>query len=175
MSQTPSAPKAPEDYKIDCSHGFFEPDAEINSRLHSKGFTQEQAQEVYNLASDKMIPMLNEMAADFRADREVEKLINHFGGEEQWREVSRQLLTFGQKNLPEDVLDNLSSSYKGVLALHRMMKAGEPGLNKSPAKNDDSISDAELSSMMRDPRYWKEKDPAFVAKVTEGFKKLHNK
>jgi len=31
----------------------------------------------------------------------------------------------------------------------------------------------ELKSMMRDPKYWKEKDPAFVAKVTEGFKKMY--
>jgi sulfur transfer protein SufE len=55
--------------------------------------------------------MIVAMAGDFQADREVEKLINHFGGADQWREVSRQLLAYGQKNLPGDVLNNLSSSY----------------------------------------------------------------
>jgi hypothetical protein len=27
--------------------------------------------------------------------------------------------------------------------------------------------------MMRDPRYWRERDPALVAQVTEGFKRLY--
>lgn len=172
LSQNPSAPKSPEDYCIDCSHGMFEPDAEVNRRLHARGMTQEQAQEVYNLAAEKMVPMIAHMAGDFRADREVEKLIAHFGGADQWREVSRQLLAFGQKNLPADVLDTLSSSFEGVLALHRMMKSEEPGLKKAPAAPD-AAGERELQSMMRNPRYWRERDPAYIAKVTEGFRKLY--
>lgn len=27
--------------------------------------------------------------------------------------------------------------------------------------------------MMNDPKYWRDKDPAFIAKVTEGFKNLY--
>lgn len=172
LSQNPSAPKSPDDYCIDCSHGLFEPDADINRRLHARGMTQEQAQEVYNLAAEKMVPMIAHMAGDFRADREVEKLIAHFGGADQWREVSRQLLAFGQKNLPADVLDTLSSSFEGVLALHRMMKSEEPGLKKSPAAHD-AAGEQELRSMMRNPRYWRERDPAYIAKVTDGFRKLY--
>lgn len=172
FSQRPSAPKSPEDYCIDCSHGMFEADAEINKRLHEKGFTEEQAQEVYNLAAEKMVPMVKGIATDFSAEREVEKLTEHFGGPEKWNEVSRQLLAFGQKNLPEDVLDNLTSSYEGVLALHRMMQSGEPSLKKSehPA---DGISEDDLTGMMRDPKYWRDRDPAFVSKVTSGFQKLY--
>lgn len=152
---------------------FFKPDAEINARLHQMGFTQEQAQEVYNLAAEKLIPMIAELAAEFQADREVEKLVTHFGGAENWREISRQLLAFGQKNLPPEVLDSLSSSFEGVLALHRMMKGEEPKLGRAPAKGGETPGERELSSMMRDPRYWRERDPAFVAKVTEGFQKLY--
>jgi len=37
------------------------------------------------------------------------------------------------------------------------------------------VDDKELSSMMRDPKYWREKDPAFVAKVTQGFQRLYGK
>lgn len=172
LSQNPSAPKSPEDYCIDCSHGLFEPDAEINRRLHARGLTQDQAQEVYNLAAEKMVPMIAHVAGDFRADREIEKLIAHFGGADQWREVSRQLLAFGQKNLPPDVLDTLSSSFEGVLALQRMMKSEEPGLKKAPAAPD-AAGERELQSMMRNPRYWRERDPAYIAKVTEGFRKLY--
>ncbi len=173
LSQNLKPPASAEDYCIECAHGMFEADAEINNRLHAKGLTQEQAQEVYNIAADKMIPMMREMAMDYKADREVEKLINHFGGVEQWREVSRQLLSFGQKNLPEDVLDNLSSSYEGIVALHRMMKGKEPSLHRSNTKAANSLDEAELNSMMRDPKYWRDKDPAYIAKVTQGFEKLY--
>ncbi len=175
LSQTPSIPKSADEYCIDCSHGMFEYDSEINHRLHEEGFTQDQAQEVYNLASEKMVPMVREIAADFKAEREVEKLVNHFGGVEQWKEVSRQLLSFGRKNLPNDVLDNLSSSYEGVIALHRMMKGEEPSLQRNVKQGEQSINDVELSSMMRDPRYWKDKDPAYIAKVTQGFENLYGK
>jgi hypothetical protein len=27
--------------------------------------------------------------------------------------------------------------------------------------------------MMRDPRYWRERDPSFIAQVTEGFQRLY--
>lgn len=172
MSGRHAPPKTPEEYSIDCSHGMFEPDTEINKRLHEKGLTNDQAQEIYNLASEKMIPMIAELSREFQADREVEKLVNHFGGAEQWKEVSRQLLAFGQKNMPADVLDNLSSSFEGVIALERMMKSNEPGLKKE-ASSTIATDELDLQSMMRDPRYWRDKDPAFVAKVTEGFQSVY--
>ncbi len=175
LSQNPKPPKSPEEYCINCDHGLFQPDEEINKRLHDMGFTHEQAQVVYDMAADKMVPMLKEIAADFNADREVEKLINHFGGAEQWKVISRQLLSFGQKNLPADVLDNLSSSYEGVIALHRMMKGNEPRLSRDSTAAQGGANEAELSSMMRDPKYWRDKDPAFVAKVTEGFQNMYGK
>lgn len=174
MSEKPSAPKTPEDYCIDCKHGLFEPDADVNQRLHAKGLTQEQMQEVYDLAVEKLVPMIMDLASDFQAEREVEKLIAHFGGQENWKEVSRQLLAFGQKSLPADVLENLSSSYEGVMALYRMMKGEEPQIMKLEAKPENETDMNEIKSMMRDPKYWKEKDPATVAKVTEGFKKLYS-
>lgn len=154
---------------------MFQPDIDVNRRLHEKGFSPDQAQVVYDLAAERMMPMLKEVVAEFRAEREVEKLINHFGGSEQWRELSRQLLSFGQKNLPADVLDNLSSSYEGVLALERMMKSGaEPKMvGRKGAAMPGGLDEAELSSMMRDPKYWREKDPSFVAKVTQGFESLY--
>ena len=172
LSSAPSAPKSPDDYCIECAHGLFEADPEVNQRLHSFGLTQEQAQGVYDVAAEKLVPMLKNLAHEFQADREVEKLVGHFGGPDKWREVSRQLLAFGQKNMPADVLDSLSSSYEGVVALHRMMKSEEPGL-KRPGAPAAGVDEKDLQSMMRDPRYWREKDPAFVAQVTEGFQKVY--
>ncbi len=174
LSQSPSAPKTPEEYCIDCSHGLFESDAEVNKRLHAKGFTDDQAQEVYNLAAEKMLPMIMQITADFQADREVEKLVNHFGGPDKWKEVSRQLLAFGKKNLAPDVLESLSASHEGVLALHRMMQSDEPGIKRAGSgKQAGAADEGELQGMMRDPRYWRDRDPSYVAKVTEGFQKIY--
>ncbi len=173
LANIPKPVQSPHEYCIDCSHGLFEPDEEVNQRLFEMGLSHDQAQEVYNLAAEKMLPMIKEIHTDMVADREVEKLIAHFGGPEQWKSVSKQLLSFGNKNLPADVLDSLASSFEGVLALHRMMQGNEPGLHRAGSKNSSAIDSAELSSMMRDPKYWRDKDPAFVAKVTQGFENLY--
>lgn len=174
LSSRPSAPKSHLDYCIDCSHGMFNADEEVNKRLHDKGLTPEQVQEVYDLAAEKLMPMIRELAVEYQAEREVEKLVNHFGGSEKWKEVSRQLLAFGRQNMPEDVLDNMASSYEGVLALYRMMQNKEPSLQRHAAPSHDGPDEKKLISMMRDPKYWREKDPSFVEKVTKGFEGLYN-
>jgi hypothetical protein len=175
LAQKPSAPKSASDYCVNCDHGLFAPDDAINQRLHALGFTQEQVQAVYDLAAERMVPMIAGMAADYQAEQELEKLVTHFGGAEKWREVARQLLAFGQKTLPADVLDTLASSYDGVLALHRMMKGREPGMVKASDARPGNMAEMDLQSMMRDPKYWRDQDPAFVAKVTEGFRKMYGK
>ena len=50
--------------------------------------------------------------------------------------------------------------------------AEEPGLRKEGDKPS-NLEEKDLQSMMRDPKYWREKDPAFVAKVTDGFKRMY--
>lgn len=177
LSSLPGAPKTPEDYQIALNHGLFDSDPEVNKRLHAKGLTADQVQEVYDLAAERMVPMILDLAAEFQADREVERLVTHFGGVDQWQEVSRQLLQFGQKTLPPKVLEGLASSYDGVMALYAMMQ-GEGGsenpLLDVPADAAASTTEQDLQAMMRDPKYWRDKDPAFVAKVTEGYKALYD-
>jgi len=167
-------PESADEYCVDCSHGLFEADSDVNQRLHAKGLTQEQLQEVYDLAAEKIVPMMMDMAADFQADREVERLINHFGGKDSWKQVSKQLMAFGRQNLAPDVFENLSNSFEGVMALYRMMKSEEPGLAKRSEAVSSSPDDAELQSLMRDPKYWRDKDPSMISKVTEGFKTLYS-
>lgn len=173
LSTMPRPPASAADYCVDCSHGLFTADTQVNQRLFEKGFTMEQVQEVYDLAAEKFVPMILELANEFRADREVERLVAAFGGEDKWAEISRQLLAYGQKNLPPEVLSSLSSSFEGVMALYRMMQGQEPGIGLKPEMNGAQQSETDLAAMMRDPRYYRERDPAFVAKVTEGFQKIY--
>lgn len=169
---TLGVPESPDGYEINVGHGLFPVDTDVNKRLHERGFTPDQVQIVYDLAVEKMVPMVLELADEFKAEREVDRLIAAFGGPETWAEISRQLLAYGQKNLSPEVLSNLAGSFEGVMALYRLMKGEEPVMSREDAQTS-SGGEQELQSMMRDPRYWKTRDPAFVAQVTEGFRRMY--
>ncbi|HEV7369645.1 capsid assembly protein [Arenibaculum sp.] len=165
-------PDTAESYCVDCSHGLFEPDTEINGRLHAAGFTPEQVQLVYDLAAERLVPTIGEIATEMAAERDLQRLVDHFGGDEGWRENSRQILAWARRNLPPDAVESLSGSYEGVLALHRLMTAGEPAALR-PETSASGETEGDLQRMMRDPRYWRDRDSGFVAKVTDGFRRLY--
>mgnify|MGYP007022536294 CR=1 FL=1 len=125
----------------------------------------------HDLAAERLVPLIAEAAAQFEADRQRERLSAHFGGEDRFRQVAAQLSAWGRAKLPEPVFQALSSTAEGVLALEQMMRKEEPGLSRDsapPARE----SEAELRAMMRDPRYWRSREPEFVRRVTEGFRRL---
>ena len=147
-----------------------EPDDEVNELLFAEGFTCEQAALVYRLAGEKLEPML----AELETERETSHLCEHFGGERQWADAKRQLKMWADANLASEVADALSKSAAGVLAIQSMMRASEPNLVAAGGGGEtDELQ--ELHKMMRDPRYWREKDPAFVAQVTKGFERRYSR
>jgi hypothetical protein len=87
--------------------------------------------------------------------------------------MARQIRTWGQANLAEDVYRTLAASYDGVLAMHQMMQAREPSVLQETNGAQNDVDEAALTRMMRDPRYWRERDAAFVAQVTDGFQRLY--
>ena len=55
-----------------------------------------------------------------------------------------------------------------------MMTASEPAALRAAASAGPALgNEADLHKMMRDPRYWRDRDPALLAKVTEGFRQLY--
>jgi hypothetical protein len=167
------APAAPESYTITAPHPLIEPDDEINARLRDAGFTQPQAQLVYDLAADRLLPMLHEALGEIEAQQQVERLQRQFGGPESWRHTARQLKSRAASNLSPDVHATLASSYDGVLAMHQMMRASEPELLAADGLPAVELTQDTLTEMMRDPRYWRQRDPEFIARVTAGFKRLY--
>jgi hypothetical protein len=166
-------PEVPEQYQIDPRHELLAPDPEVNTKLHEAGFTKRQAQLVYDLAADHLVPVLDRAVTELTATRDVERLASHFGGPASWRTTAQQIKTWGQSNLSPDVFETLASSYDGVVAIHQMMQAREPAvLNESNGVRAE-VGEGDLARMMRDPRYWRQRDPSFVAQVTEGFKRLY--
>ena len=164
-------PETPDGYQVEPKHELCGPDCAINLRLHEAGFSSEQAQLVYDLAAERLMPLVAEAAQQFEADRQAEKLRAHFGGEERFRRVAAQLKAWGAANLPPGVLEALSTTEEGVLALERMMLGNEPRMERDTPPPE-MLDEGELRRLMRDPRYWRSREPEFVKRVTEGFRKL---
>ncbi|MDY0029495.1 MAG: hypothetical protein RBR86_06085 [Pseudobdellovibrionaceae bacterium] len=167
-------PDTPEGYEVTLSNEFLDVDPELNARLHGKGFTSAQVQEVYDLAGEKLVPLILEMAAEFQAEREIERLVEAFGGVAKWQEISRQLQEYGRKILPAPAFEGMACSYDGVMALYRMMqKDGKIPSARADGEAGDVSDEKSLRKMMQDPRYWRDRNPAFIAQVSAGFEKLY--
>ncbi len=164
-------PDDPDGYCLDC--GDRTPDAEVNAVLHRAGFTNDQAQLVYDLATQYVVPELDRRHQALAAEKLIGRLEERFGGPERWAHVARQLNAWGKAHLPDDVLEVMGASYDGVMALHRMMGADEPGVADRDAATPGSIDEAGLRKLMEDPKYWRDRDPALIAKVRDGFKQLY--
>ncbi len=164
-------PPTPEDYCIEPPCEQCSADPEVNAQLHAANFSQPQAQMVYDLAAQKLLPLIAETAAQYEADRQREKLAQHYGSPERFAQAATQLSAWGRVNLPPPVYQALSSTAEGVLAMEQMMQRPEPTLGRDVTAPTPT-TEAELRAMMRDPRYWRMREPAFVQRVTEGFRKL---
>lgn len=164
-------PDAPDLYEIQIRHELTSPDIEVNRRLYDAGFSRAQVQLVYDLAAERLLPLIAEAAQQFEAQRQMEKLHARYGGPERFRRVAAQLSAWGRANLPPPVFEALSTTEEGVMALERMMQGKEPHMARDaepPAAEDEG----ELRRMMRDPRYWRSREPEIVKRVSEGFRRL---
>lgn len=174
VAPNPDRPENADDYQISFSTEELSADPQVNQQLFEAGFNQSQAQLVYALAEQHLMPMAEQMSVEFEANKQLEQLSTHFGGEEKWSTVSGQLKTWGQSHYPDTVFKALSSTYEGVIAMHQMMsQKSEPGLINAATPANGMISEAGLKQLMKDPRYWRDKDPAFLDQVEQGFKRLY--
>jgi hypothetical protein len=168
----PDIPDDPDGYEITTESELVAPDPEVNKRLHEAGFTQDQAQLVYKLAEDYLLPAVSEAYGEVFVQQELGRLEQAFGGSESWQATAEQLRNWGKANLDPQVYETLAASYDGVMAMHQMMQAREPRVvhADAPAAPAD---EGQLRRMMQDPRYWRDRDPAFVSEVTRGFERLY--
>jgi len=165
-------PEHPDAYDIMIDDDLLDVDGDVNRRLFENGFSQEQAQLVYDLALERMMPMVAEIAAKYENEREVNTLHKHFGSTQRFEAIRPQLSAWGKANLNPTVYENLVASAEGVIAMFEMMKNREPSLTRA-AQASTGGSEMDIKRMMKDPRYWKDRDPAFVAQVREGFRTLY--
>lgn len=167
-------PEKPEDYQIIMKNPMLVMDKEMNKQLFELGFTNEQLQAVYDLAADKIIPLLENLSADYRADKEMAELEREFGGADAFNTIARQISAWGEKNLKPDIFNALSTSKEGIMTIYKMMnEQSEPPVLPNTPHSHEQITEDSLRALMRNPKYWKEQDPALLKRVEEGFKRLY--
>lgn len=159
-------------YELNIPHPFLDRDDDVFKKFFEKGFTNDQAQFVYDLANERVIPVLDQLTANFEAEKQLEKLTRYFGSSEKFNEVSRSISMWAKQNLQPEVYDALGSTCEGVIALYKMMSSNEPMLGKERDRGEEITEDS-LRKMMEDPRYWRDKDSSYAAKITKGFEKLY--
>lgn len=165
-------PASYDKYELKIPNPLLERDEEVLKKFFEKGFSNEQAQLVYDLANERVIPYLNEMTVNFEAERQLEKLSQYFGGQDKFNEISRQISAWSKNNLRLEVYDALASTSEGVIALYKMMSSNEPMLSREVSQSEE-LSEVSLRKMMEDPRYWRDHDKTYVNKITQGFEKLY--
>ena len=165
-------PASADDYVIKAPHELLASDPEINTKLHEAGLSSEQAQLVYDLAAEHLVPMIEEVNTEASQQVQRSQLAAHFGGEEKWQAVAPQIRTWAEANLADEVYESLGSNADGVIAIYHMMQAREPNVISEAAVPSSNVDEKQLSQMMRDPRYWRDRDPAFIAEVTAGYRQI---
>lgn len=164
-------PNSPEGYTLDVDD-LLEVDADVNKRLYDAGFSNDQAQLVYDLAAERLLPMVQQITGEVDDARQLERVVQHFGGAQKFEAMRPQLRAWAQANLKPEVFQALAGSAEGVIAIHAMMQNREPGLGGGTVSLG-GAGEADLKRMMADPRYWRDRDPSFVAQVREGFRQLY--
>lgn len=165
-------PNSYEEYDIKINNPIFQRDDEILKRLFDNGFTNNQVQMIYDLADQEITPMLDEMTIGFEAQKQKDKLISHFGSNEKFEEVARQISVWAKENIQPEIYEVLGSTYEGVLSLYKMMSSDEPSLGKNSAVPG-AITEEKLREMMKDPKYWRDKDKTYISQIQKGFEKLY--
>ncbi len=162
------------EYCIECKSDLFSNDPVVNQRLHDAGFSHEQAQLVYDLAHEALEPLVAEIFAQLHSHNQIDRLCEKFGGEERWQETARQLQAWGSRKFGPQALEAMGSSYEGVMTLYDMMckGEGEPGMDRF-SETAGLQSESDIRKLMRDPKYWRDQDPATVEKVRAGFRRLY--
>ncbi|BDW88202.1 capsid assembly protein [Thalassospira tepidiphila] len=166
-------PETPDAYAIKLADGMEDIDTDLNQRLHAAGFSNAQAQLVYDLAGEVLSPLLGDLdqAAQRATDRAA--LAAEFGGVESWKKLAPKIESWGKANLPEAAFETLCQTADGVRAMHRMMTHGdEATLGKSDGGAGDTGLRSEIRRKMNDPRYWRDRDPTLVAEVQADFARL---
>jgi len=148
-------------------------DDNIRNQFHKIGLTSGQVEKIYNIAEEFLSPVFSEIFKSQYESNSLSELKSFFGSEEKMVDALKEIQSFGEKFLPAEAFDSLCSTSKGIQSIHKMMQSMEPSI-RTEKNVSENISDANLRDMMRDPKYWRDKDSEYIRKIETGFKKLYS-
>ena len=158
-------PKPPEAYTapetIDTDHPAF---AKASEWAKARGLPQDAFEEMLGMAAELVAPYEGEVT--YEAIKEKIPDV----------EARAPLVANRVRTLlgPQaDALLRSCTTADAFLALEKLTRGEQPIPQPGGGVAADRLSEEQLNAMVKDERYWRERDPAFVRQVTEGFRKLY--
>jgi hypothetical protein len=148
-------------------------DESVRGRFLEIGLTAGQVGKLYEMAEEFLSPVLSEIFQTGFESSALAELRKFFGSEDKMLDALKEINAFGEKFLPADAFESLCATPQGIQGVYRMMQSMEPHV-KTGGDASVNLSDLELRRMMRDPKYWRDRDPEYVRKIESGFKKLYS-
>ena len=148
-------------------------DENLREKFFEIGLTKTQVEKIYDIANEFLSPMISDLFSVQNETCAINELKNFFGGTEKMNEALRAIDAFGKRFLPHDAFEALYSTAQGIQGVYKMMQSMEPDV-KTDKNETQNLSDADLRSMMRDPKYWRDGDAEYIRKIENGFKKLYS-
>ncbi|MBQ6109788.1 MAG: hypothetical protein IJL05_00190 [Alphaproteobacteria bacterium] len=148
-------------------------DESVREKFHKIGLTKKQVEEIYNIAEQFLQPTIKNLFQMQTETNAINELKNFFGTTEKMNEAMKEINAFGERFLPRDAFDELCATPQGIQGIYKMMQSIEPEVftDKNTIKN---LTDDDLRTMMRDPKYWRDHDEEYIRKIESGFKKLYS-
>jgi hypothetical protein len=180
-------PESPDKYEFRVPEGFempeglefkLDPDSDLLKVARQVAFDSGRGQAGF----DEMVShfMKNEIARvqaeETAAEETFQTEMKKLG--ERSNERIESTKSYLQKNLSADqfkAIEMIATTAAGVEAIEVLMGLSKDSAPKVPGASPSgiSVSEADLSAMMDDPRYYRDRDPEFVQKVADGFRKLY--
>ncbi len=162
-------PQSAKEYPVS---DLFDDDS-VREKFHEIGLTSSQVEKIYSIAEEFLSPMLGEIFKTGHESSAIAELKKFFGDDDKMTDAMHAINAFGEKFLPRDAFESLCATPQGIQSVYKMMQSMEPSVatDKNASSN---LSDSDLRSMMRDPKYWRDRDPEYVRKIESGFKKLYS-
>lgn len=152
--------------------------------FHKRGITSEDAVAIVGELVSQF-PVLNGEGAAGEGEAGVDFDYKSLGGTDKAKPIVDGATVFldGLKNsgkLSEKAvaeLKILTTFTEGLTAVNELRgllgDKAVPITLEGQNTDEGDITEAKLNEMMQDPKYWKEKDPAYIDQVTKGFQQLY--
>lgn len=147
-------------------------DESLRAKFKDAGLNKKQVEKIYDIATEFLQPALSDIFSKKHHQEALGELKTFFGSTEKMQEALMQIKTFAEKFLPADTYESLASSSAGIRSIYAMMQSVEPTVGMGRGESE-SLTEKDLRTMMRDPKYWRDHDAEYIRKIENGFKKLY--